>query len=216
MPWGVLIEEVRAFCVQNIPKSGQVLDILCGTGNLLGAIKKERPDIACVGIDLESEYIAYAKSQYPEISFTVADAMLWKADTLFDAVLVTGGLHHLPYESQETFIAEVSKSIKPEGFAIIADPYIDDYTNEEERKVAAEKLGVAYIEATAHNHAPHDIVEATKTILHNDVLGVEYKTSLKKLAPVFEKYFMGVEIHKTWPNKETEYGDYWLLLIRPR
>lgn len=216
MPWGVLIEEVRTFCVQHIPKQGRMLDILCGTGNLLGAIAQQRPDVQCAGIDLEPEYIAYAKSQHPGVSFAVADATQWRADALCDAVVATGGLHHLPYEKQETFIAEVSKSIHPNGFAIVADPYIDDYANEDERRAAAEKLGLAYIEATIHKHAPHDIIEAAKGILHNDVQGVEYKTSLKKLKPVFEKYFSSVEIHKTWPREESEYGDYWLLLRNPR
>lgn len=215
MPWGALIEEVRAYCVQNIPADAQVLDILCGTGNLLGALKRERSDLSCAGIDLEPEYIAYAKSQYPDVRFEVGDATQWKTDKLYEAVLVTGGLHHLPYEKQEAFIAEVSKSIRPEGFAIIADPYIDDYSNEVERKAAAEKLGLAYIDATTHNHAPQDIIDATKTILHNDVSDVEYKSSLKKLKPVFEKYFTTLEVHKTWPKEDTEYGDYWLLLKQP-
>jgi hypothetical protein len=110
------------------------------------------------------------------------------------------------------FIEKISKSLKEDGFCIVADPYTDDYSNENERKLAASKLGYEYITATIKNRADEDIVKATIDILHNDVMGFEFKTSLKKLEPVFHKFFRKVDITKTWPQEDSEYGDYFIVL----
>lgn len=66
--------------------------------------------------------------------------------------------------------------------------------------------------ATMDNGAPDDILNATVGILKNDVLGIEFKSSIKKIKPVFEKYFSVVEMNKTWPKETSEYGDYYFLL----
>jgi len=175
MPWGILTKQVIDFVVKNVPENGTVLDLLCGTGNLLGDLQKQRPDISYTGADLEQEFIKYANEQYPGIEFIKADAFKWTSAMKNDAVLVTGGLHHLPYEKQEAFIK------KDKGFAIIADPYIDDYSSETERRVAAAKLGYEYLLATMKNGASDDVLLATAGLIGNDVVMVEFKNSIKKV-----------------------------------
>lgn len=212
MPWGILIKEVEIYSVEKIPQNGKALDLLCGTGNLLGQLEVARPDITFTGVDLEAEYIAYAKKLHPKIEFIVADVLEWKVDKQYDAVLCTGGLHHLPYDKQESFIEKISNFIIDQGFAIVADPYIDDFSNEKERKVAAAKLGEEYLQATAQNGAPEDIISAARVIKENDVSGIEYKSSIPKMLPVFKKYFSTVEMRKTWPSSVGGYGDYYFIL----
>jgi len=212
MPWGILVREIIEYVVENVPQGGTVLDLLCGTGYLLGELQQKRPDISFVGVDLESEFIEYAKKRYPGIGFVVGDAMTWGGDRTFDSVLCTGGLHHLSYEKQEEFIRKISQLVKPEGFAIVGDPYIDSYTNENERKAAATKLGNEYLAATMHNGAPDDVIKATASLIENDVLLVEFKDSLENVEPYFKKAFSSVEKHKTWPKADTQYGDYYFVL----
>lgn len=211
-PWGKLVKEVQEYVVSNAPKDGKLLDILCGPGYLLGQLKKERVDLKCTGVDLEPEYIEHAQKTYSGIDFVPADAFTWKSDETYDVVLCTAGVHHLEYEKQEGFIKKLSNLLKDDGLAIIADPYIDDYSNEEERKVSASKLGYEYIKATIENNAPEDLVKAAIGILSNDVLGVEFKSSIKKMKPIYEKHFGSVEMYKTWPEVESEYGDYYFIL----
>jgi hypothetical protein len=97
---------------------------------------------------------------------------------------------------------------KPGGFVLISDCYIDDYSNETQRQVAAAKLGYEYLRETIQNGAPQPVVKATIEILWNDVLMKEYKTSMKKRKSIFESIFYNVETLKTWPVFESEYGDY--------
>jgi len=212
MPWGVLIGEVASFCIDSIPQKGTVIDLLCGAGSLLGMLKEKRSDVSYTGLDFEAEYIEHDKTQYSNIEFILADATKWESALKYDTVLCTAGLHHLSFDKQEAFIKKISELIKDDGFAIVADPYIDDFSNESEREIAGAKLGYEYLAETIRNGAPKNIVEAAITVLSNDVLGVEYKNSTKKIKPLFEKYFSSVEMHKTWPKEETEYGDYYFIL----
>jgi 2-polyprenyl-3-methyl-5-hydroxy-6-metoxy-1,4-benzoquinol methylase len=212
MPWGKLINEIKTLVSSQVAQNGKVLDLLCGPGYLLGQLQKMRPDLSYYGVDLESEFITHAKELYPDITFEVADAFEWKTETLYDVVLCTGGLHHLPYNQQESFVEKLSKLIKSDGFAIMADPYIDDFSNEAERKIAGAKLGYEYLAITIRNGATDDVIKAAIEILSNDVQLVEFKSSVKKNKAIFEKYFSKIEMHKTWPDSETEYGDYYFIL----
>src|SRR3989338_1383835 len=212
MPWGILIAEIENLVSIKVPQGGAVLDLLCGTGNLLWKLQNLREDLHYFGVDQEFEYIEFARNKYRKINFDVANALEWRSNQRFDTVLVTGGLHHIPYGKQRDLIGKVSNLIKDNGFAIIADPYISDYSNEQERKIAAAQLGYEYLTATIQNGATDNVTKATADLIANDILLVEYKTSIKRIRPFFEEHFSSIEMHKTWPNEETKYGDYYFVL----
>jgi 2-polyprenyl-3-methyl-5-hydroxy-6-metoxy-1,4-benzoquinol methylase len=212
MPWGILTSEIIDYVNKNIPTNGVVLDLLCGTGNLITQIQKKRPDIKFVGVDLESEYIEYAKKQNPRAEFVVADAFSWEAKDKFDVVLCTGGLHHIQHDKQKAFVKNISELVKDNGFAIIGDPYIDSYSNETERKIASARLGVEYLIATIKNGATDDVIKAASSLIDNDIFLIEFKDSVKNVEPYFNQYFSKVVKHKTWPKTETQYGDYYFIL----
>jgi SAM-dependent methyltransferase len=60
----------RAYMRFLIPQSRSVLEVGCGTGQLLAALK---PSYG-VGIDLSAEMIRVARAEYPELTFHVANA----------------------------------------------------------------------------------------------------------------------------------------------
>lgn len=215
MPWGILITEILEL-VKKTPENGTVLDLMCGPGYLLQKIKELRPDLKLTGVDMEPQFMDFARKKYKGIYFVTADTSNWDTNETYNLILVTGGVHHLPYEKQESFISKVSKLLHPDGLAIIADPYINDYTNEEERKIGAAKLGYEYLVASMKNGADTDIQKACMSIMENDVLGIEFKNSINQFKPVLEKYFSAVQMHKTWPAEETQYGDYYFVLSNPK
>jgi 2-polyprenyl-3-methyl-5-hydroxy-6-metoxy-1,4-benzoquinol methylase len=211
MPWGMLIREILDI-ISKIPKGSEVLDLMCGPGYLLNELKQKKPDLKLTGVDLEEEYIRYGKKHYPGITFIEHDALDWKTTKKYDVVLVTAGVHHVSYTEQPLFIKKVASLLKKNGVAIIADPYIDDYDTEEERKVAAAKLGHEYLVTTIENTGPDEQIKAAIDLISNDIFLVEYKTSIAKMKPLLEKYFKTVTMHKTWPKEITQYGDYYFLL----
>lgn len=212
MPWGILIRGILNLIQQKTPQQANVLDLMCGPGYLLSKIKEQRPDLKLKGIDIDKEFITYAKEKYKEITFEIADVTQWKTNEKFDLILCTGGLHHLPYEKQEDFIKSIKDLLDKDGFCIIADPYIDDYSNEQERKKSAAKLGYGYLSETIKNNGPQEIISAAIDILYNDIMKFEFKTSINKNQRLFKKYFSFVEINKTWPKSDSEYGDYFFVL----
>ncbi len=190
------------------PQSGKLLDIMCGPGNLLGRIAKIRPDLKLTGVDIDPRYIQHGCETYPRISFEKGDVLTWSSSSLFDVVICTGAIHHLPYSQQEAAIANIASVVGRGKLAIISDCYVDDYTNEIERKKAAARLGYEYLRETIQNGAPDEVIAWTIDILWNDVFLKEFKPSLVKRLPQLTKYFREVVTVKTWPAGESGYGDY--------
>jgi 2-polyprenyl-3-methyl-5-hydroxy-6-metoxy-1,4-benzoquinol methylase len=214
MPYKDSLKAVEDVICSRAPKGGRLLDLMCGPGYLLGRIAERRGDLTLYGVDLDKEYIEYARRKYSGLRLGVGDVLDRSGGSDFDVVICTGAVHHLPYKRQEEFIKNFSSFIKWEGFGLISDCYVDDYDSEKERKLAAAKLGYEYLRETIGNGAPDDVVAATAEILCNDVMKEEFKTSLAKRIPLFRKYFGKVELFKTWPCEDTEYGDYYVVLER--
>lgn len=113
----------KNFVKKNLEKynSKTVLDIGCGTGDFASSLPLE---ISCyLGVDLNTKYIAYAKSKYQssKIKFMVQDVTEKKfyANHKFDAVILISMLHHL----SDSDLAKILPSIKKitKKIIIIAD-----------------------------------------------------------------------------------------------
>ncbi|MDP2946655.1 MAG: class I SAM-dependent methyltransferase [Nanoarchaeota archaeon] len=209
MPYKKSLEKIAEIVCAQAPKDGSVLDLMCGPGYLLEIIKERRNDLFFHGVDNDANYIIYASQKHPRIVFEFGDVLTWKPKRLHDVVRCTGALHHIPYERQEEVIKGMSRTVIPDGLAIVSDCYIDDYRNETERMIAAAKLGYKYLIETIRNGAPKDVVRATTEILMRDVmLDGEFKTSIDKQGPLLCKYFKKIERIKTWPDFTSDFGDY--------
>lgn len=207
------MKEVFNYTIKNTPQNGRVVDLMCGPGQLLGKIHKERKDLHITGVDIDSRYIKYARKKHPGITFVRSDSLNWKSNNHFDFIICTGGLHHLPYKYHQRFIIRLSNLLSKGGVCLLADPYIDEYKNEKQRRLAAARLGYEYLQTVLLNNSTDDIVSATIDIMHNDVLPLgEYKTYIRRTLRMTKKYFQSVAVIKTWPKKKSGYGDYCLSL----
>lgn len=207
-PYMASWQKVFDYIYKNAPLNGSLIDLMCGPGYLLGKIASARKDLCLKGVDIDKRYISYAKMKHPVVDFQLRDVLSWEPKKQFDVVICTGSLHHIPYDRQEDAIQKMALNVKTSGLVLISDCYIDDYSNEIERKVAAAKLGYEYLRETIQNDAPRSVIKPTIEILRNDVLMEEYKTSIKKRLSIFKKNFNKVKTLKTWPIFESEYGDY--------
>jgi len=207
-PYKTSWKKVLNYICEKVPQNGTLIDLMCGPGFLLGQIVSQRKDIRLKGLDIDKRYIDYSKEKYPEIDFELNDILSWKTSELFDAVVCTGSLHHIPYEKQESAVKKMAEIVKSQGFVLISDSLIDYYKDEKERKLAAAKLGYEYLRGTIENGAPDEVIEPTIEILWNDVFMKEFKTSLVKREAILKSIFSKVETIKTWPKFKSEYGDY--------
>jgi 2-polyprenyl-3-methyl-5-hydroxy-6-metoxy-1,4-benzoquinol methylase len=210
-PWNLTLNNVLNFIKQNSQAKSKVLDLMCGTGFLLNRIKIERPDLALYGFDSNKDFISFATKSYPNIEFSEKDVFNMVEDIKFDIIICTGGTHHLEDEKKMSFLNLIKKSLNPDGVAIIADPYIADFTNESERKLAAAELGYEYLLYAINKQANIEVIKECIEIMKNDILFIEYKSSISKFKPILEEVFSDIKFIKSWPENKSEFGDYYFI-----
>jgi ubiquinone/menaquinone biosynthesis C-methylase UbiE len=102
------------------PAKGSLLDIGCGTGNILRIARKYFKE--CYGIDLSMKLLCELHHRHKEPHLSVADALyLPYRNSCFDMVTAYGVFHHIV--EHETLIKEIYRVLRPNGiFYMDHDP----------------------------------------------------------------------------------------------
>jgi len=104
----------------------RILEIGCGTGNLLLAAKQAQPDATAVGVDPDLTALARASRKARRRGLAVqldrgyADDLPY-ADDSVDVVLSSFMLHHVPGDLRETAMREVRRVLRPGGALHLVD-----------------------------------------------------------------------------------------------
>lgn len=108
------------------PAGAAVLDAGTGTGRLLVALARSRPDLELAGVDLEADMIALAERNAraagltDRIALRVGDlADLPYHDEAFDLVVSTLSMHH--WADVEAAVGELARVLRPGGRLWIYD-----------------------------------------------------------------------------------------------
>lgn len=95
----------------------KILDIGCGTGEFSVFFNSA----AYIGIDINKEYIDYAKRKYSS-EFLIADAMnLPFSDRTFNKILIIGVLHHLNDKESNIVLKEARRTLTSNGQMLIME-----------------------------------------------------------------------------------------------
>lgn len=117
----------RTLDIAGVADGEHVLDVCCGTGTLALAARRRIGASGSVhGVDAAPEMTARAKAKSAQsglpVTFEVAAAQsLPFPDEMFDVVLCTLGLHHLPREARAGALVEMRRVLKPQGRALIVE-----------------------------------------------------------------------------------------------
>jgi SAM-dependent methyltransferase len=84
-------QEVERLCRFLIPPGASVLEIGCGTGDLLHALQPVRG----LGVDLSPRMVEIARRKYPDMEFAVGDVEALDIEEQFDYVLLSDLVGHL-------------------------------------------------------------------------------------------------------------------------
>lgn len=99
-----------------------VLDVGCGTGNLLSEILK-RKKVGIAGIDISEKMLEIAKKRLGEetdLRNGDSEHLPWKNNS-FDMVICTDSFHHYP--DPKAVLNEIRRVLNTGGKVIIADPW---------------------------------------------------------------------------------------------
>lgn len=198
-PWGALIRHAEELICAQAKIGAHVLDYMCGTGHLLGAVRRRRQDLQLEGCDSHAAYIGYARAHHPNIVLHFADCRYFEPETAPDVICCTAGLHHLPFVDQVSFIKKISKNADKDTLFIIGEEFLPEYSDSTTRRLAAVHLNVDLIEYAIAKQGPNEVVEAAIDVLRNDVLQLEeFKRSKSDWRNVLLEELVVVEEIITW------------------
>ncbi len=100
-------KDMIKFLEFNIPEGKRILEIGCGTGYVLNALKPSRG----VGIDISAGMIAKAAEKYPHLEFIRMDAENLSLDEQFDYIIISDTLGYL--EDIQKAFKEMKKATHP-------------------------------------------------------------------------------------------------------
>ena len=83
---------LRRYYAFFIPPGVKVLEVGCGTGDLLASVKPSRG----VGIDFSERMAKLARERHPNLEFHVADAVNFPSDEKFDYIILSDLINDLP------------------------------------------------------------------------------------------------------------------------
>ncbi|MGW2934258.1 class I SAM-dependent methyltransferase [Streptomyces sp. NPDC001156] len=110
----------------------RVLDVGCGTGNLLRATGQRHRNVDLVGLDPDPKALAQAGRKARRARLTVrldrgfAQELPYD-DASFDRVFSSLMLHHLDSTSKDALLAEVRRVLRPDGLLVLADAVLDEH-----------------------------------------------------------------------------------------
>jgi ubiquinone/menaquinone biosynthesis C-methylase UbiE len=103
----------------NITNGQRVLDVACGTGDLIASFAK-KADIKAYGVDIAEEMISVSQAAYKNITFSVASAYpLPFDDGYMDVITVSAGFHH--FEQPQRFADECRRVLSSNGRLYIGE-----------------------------------------------------------------------------------------------
>jgi ubiquinone/menaquinone biosynthesis C-methylase UbiE len=126
--WSFYVEATTRETLKRLPmpEEGRVLDVGCGTGELLRRISRKFPRSRLSGIDPVPEMLAVAREKIPEgVEFRVgyANALPWP-DSTFDVVVSCNMFHYVTHPVPA--LREMTRVLKRGGQLVITD-WCDDY-----------------------------------------------------------------------------------------
>jgi SAM-dependent methyltransferase len=107
---GYRLEEALAL----LPARGRLLEVGCGAGRYLRALRARRPELALVGADVSRSALARLAASASAIETRAIEGeALPAANAEFDAVLAIDVLEHVPDPNR--FLAEIHRVLRPGG-----------------------------------------------------------------------------------------------------
>ena len=178
-------EEFYPFTAGLLPREpgARVLDLGCGTGLELGAYFAQNPTARVTGIDLAPGMLRALAEKFPDRDLELICGSYFDvpfgAD--YDGAVSVESLHHFTKEEKTSLYVKVRKALKPGGFFILTDYFVE--SDEEERFHRAQLLCLKQEQGISDDAFYH----------YDTPLTVEHETEA-----LLEAGFASVTVLKSW------------------
>lgn len=157
-----------------IPEGATVLELGCGTGDLLNAVKPAKG----IGVDFSKSMVEIAQAKYPHLEFVIADAITFKPGTEIDYIIVSDLITSL-WDIQ-TFFRSIRTYVTPRTKIVISSY---NYIWEPTLKVG-EKIGLK-AKQPLQNWLTIKDIENVLYLENFEIIKVERKLLFPKYIPLF-------------------------------
>ena len=105
-----------------LPAGANVLELGCGSGDVLAALARARPDVRFLGVDLDEEMVAYANAAHARDNVAYELRDVTETPPLLSASLVYGidVLHHV--HELEPFASAIARLLAPAARWVAIEP----------------------------------------------------------------------------------------------
>lgn len=117
---GGLVERALA----GTPPPSDILDLGCGTGTLLAALRRALPAARLTGVDADPDALAQAHVKLAGDDVVLVEGLageLTMGDSSHDRVVSSLVFHHLPIDAKRAALADTLRVLRPGGRLHIAD-----------------------------------------------------------------------------------------------
>jgi ubiquinone/menaquinone biosynthesis C-methylase UbiE len=126
--WAFYVEATTRETLRRLPMTpaARVLDVGCGTGELMRRLRAKYPDAVLAGIDPVAEMLAVARDKLSgneDLRTGYADALPWSAGA-FDVVVSCNMFHYISHPVEA--LREMGRVLRPGGSLVLTD-WCDDY-----------------------------------------------------------------------------------------
>ncbi|MEK7644000.1 MAG: class I SAM-dependent methyltransferase [Patescibacteria group bacterium] len=101
----------------------KLLDVACGTGEIINRLSRKFPESEFLGADFSEEMLAKARAKPPtatKIRFLAAEVTaLPFANETFDLIICTEAFHH--FSRPDDALREIRRLLKPDGMFLLID-----------------------------------------------------------------------------------------------
>ncbi len=126
--WAFYVEATTRETLRRLPMTptARVLDVGCGTGELLRRLRAKYPNAALAGLDPVAEMLAVARDKLngtEHLQIGYANSLPWKAGA-FDVVVSCNMFHYITHPVEA--LREMARVLRPGGSLVLTD-WCDDY-----------------------------------------------------------------------------------------
>jgi SAM-dependent methyltransferase len=169
---------IEALLRKYFPKARDFLEIGCGTGSVLLALRKALPELNLTGSEQYPRGLVFARQRLGEsVTLVQMDARLILAREQFDVIGAFDVIEHI--REDEDVLAEIRAALKPRGGAMIAVPQhpwlwspADDAAFHQRRyargelEAKLERTGLRVLHSTSFNALLLPLMMASRTMMN--------------------------------------------------